>query len=71
MAGDGEYQDVYILGVDKPIQNFTGKVIVIIHRLNDEEDKWIVTHENMAFTKQQIKNCIEFQEKYFIYEIEM
>ena len=42
MASDGEEQDAYILGVNKPVEEFTGKVIAIIHRLNDVEDKWTV-----------------------------
>ena len=39
MASDGEEQDAYILGVNKPVEEFTGEVIAIIHRLNDVEDK--------------------------------
>ncbi len=31
IAPDGEEQDAYILGVDKPVDKFTGKVIAIIH----------------------------------------
>ena len=42
MASDGEEQDAYILGVNKPVEEFTGKVIAIIRRLNDVEDKWVV-----------------------------
>ena len=42
MASDGEEQDAYILGVNKPVEELTGKVIAIIHRLNDVEDKWVV-----------------------------
>ena len=39
-GGDNEYQDVYILGEDKPLNNYRGKVIAIVRRLNDnEEDK--------------------------------
>ena len=35
LGGDGEEQDAYILGIDKPIDRFIGKVIAIYHRLND------------------------------------
>ena len=38
-APDGEEQDAYILGVDKPVSKFTGKVIAIVHRYNDVEEK--------------------------------
>ena len=42
MGGDGEEQDAYILGVEKPIDKFEGEVIAVIHRINDVEDKWVV-----------------------------
>ena len=38
MASDGEEQDAYILGVNQPVEEFTGKIIDIIHRFNDVED---------------------------------
>lgn len=38
IAPDGEEQDAYIIGVDKPVQEFTGKIIAIIHRNDDVED---------------------------------
>ena len=31
-GGDNEYQDVYILGEDKPLSNYRGKVIAIVHQ---------------------------------------
>ena len=32
MSPDGEEQDAYILGVDHPADEFTGRVIAVIHR---------------------------------------
>ena len=52
MATDGEEQDAYILGVNKPVEEFTGKVIAIIHRLNDVEDKWVVALEDELYSKE-------------------
>ncbi len=46
-APDGEEQDAYILGVDESVGSFTGVVSAVIHRKNDVEDKWVVTHENL------------------------
>ena len=40
IAGDGEEQDAYILGVSTPVHSFTGTVIAIIHRNDDVEEKW-------------------------------
>ena len=69
MAPDGEEQDAYILGVDRPVKEFTGKVIAIIHRLNDVEDKWVVAPDNMSFTDEEIRSRVAFQEGYFSTEI--
>ena len=42
LAEDGEEQDAYVLGIDHPLDSFTGTVIAIIHREDDVEDKWVV-----------------------------
>lgn len=42
MALDGEDQDAYVLGVDKPLKTFSGIVIAIVHRFDDAEEKWVV-----------------------------
>ena len=69
MAPDGEEQDAYILGVNEPVEEFVGKVIAIIHRLDDVEDKWVVAPENASFTKEEIMAQVVFQEQYFKTEI--
>ena len=71
IAPDGEEQDAYILGVNEPVTEFVGKVIAIIHRLNDIEDKWVVAPEGKSFTKEEITNSVAFQEKFFDIEIVM
>ena len=71
IGGDGEEQDAYVLGVDKPIKEFVGKVIAVVHRLDDIEDKWIVAPPEMTFTKEKIYKQVQFQEKYFKIEILM
>ncbi len=71
LAPDGEEQDAYILGVYEPVAEFTGKVIAIIHRLDDVEDKWVVAPENAPFTAEEIIAQIAFQEQYFQTEISM
>ena len=71
MAPDGEEQDAYILGVDTPVEQFTGKIIAIVHRHDDVEEKWVVCPENMTFTKEEIMRQIAFQEQYYQSEIIM
>ena len=64
-AADGEEQDAYILGVDEPIKEFNGKVIAVIHRFNDIEEKWVVAPEEASFTKDEIMQQVDFQEQFF------
>ncbi len=71
IAPDGEEQDAYILGVDVPVKEFVGKIIAIIHRADDVEEKWVVAPESVSFTKAEIMEQIEFQEKYFKSQIRM
>ena len=70
-APDGEKQDAYILGVDVPIKEFVGKIIAVIHRHDDVEEKWVVAPENTSFTVDEIMEQVKFQEQYFKSEIIM
>ena len=70
-APDGEEQDAYILGVHKPLSEYTGRVTAIVRRKDDTEEKWIVTPQNSSYNKEQIKNEIAFMEQYFDSEILM
>ena len=65
LGGDGEEQDAYVLGIDEPIEEFFGVVIAIIHRRDDNETKWVVAPEGKGFTDEEIKQKVNFQEKYF------
>lgn len=71
IAPDGEEQDAYIIGVDVPVERFTGKIIAIIHRYNDVEEKWVVAPESMTFSKEEIWEQVRFQEQYFESTIQM
>ena len=71
IALDGEEHDDYILGVNEPIDKFTGKIIAIVHRKNDIEEKWVVVPEKMMLSKDEIRQQIHFQEQYFDSEIVM
>ena len=55
ISGDGEELDAYVLGEHKPLDTFEGRVIAVIHRLND--------------TDEQICALVEFQEQWFKIEI--
>lgn len=68
-APDGEEQDVYIIGVNEPIEKFEGVVIAVIHRRDDVEDKLVAAPVGMSFTKDEIAAAVEFTEKYFDSEV--
>lgn len=65
MGGDGQEQDVYILGTDRPLRTFEGKVIAVYHRFHDVEDKWIVSLDGTDYTDEEILQAIRFQEQYY------
>ncbi|MBP5651646.1 MAG: inorganic diphosphatase [Clostridia bacterium] len=65
VSGDGEELDAYVLGEHKPLEKFTGQVIAIIHRTNDDDDKLIVVEEGKNYTDEQIRALTEFQEQWF------
>ena len=71
IAPDGEEQDAYVLGVDKPLTEFTGRLIAVIHRFDDVEEKWVLAPEGMDFTKEQVEEMTRFQEQYYQIEIRM
>ena len=71
IASDGEEQDAYILGVNEPVKEFSGKVVAVIHRFDDMEEKWVVVPEGSSFSKDEIVRQVAFQERFFKTEIRM
>lgn len=67
VSGDNEELDAYVLGVDYSLETFTGKVIAIIHRLNDQDDKLIVVAANEVclYSDEKIRELTKFQEQFF------
>ena len=65
IAGDGEEQDAYILGVEEPLAEFDGQVIAAIRRKNDCEDKLVVAPQGTVCHQGQIAEAVHFQEQYF------
>lgn len=71
LGGDGEELDVYLLGVDTPVNSFTCEIIGIAHRENDVEDKLIAAPVGGHFSKEEIEKAVSFQEKYYDTYIEV
>ena len=64
-GGDGDEQDVYILGVEEPLEQFTGRIIGVVRRADDNEDKLVAAPEGMLFHQSQIAEAVHFVEQYF------
>lgn len=62
---DGEGLDAYLLGITDAVEEFSGRCIAIIHRINDNDDKLIVVPEGVSFSNKEIDQLIDFQEKWF------
>lgn len=63
MGGDGEELDAYLLGVYEPVDEYEGRLIGIIHRDDDVEEKLAVAPK--TYTAEQIEALVEFQERWF------
>ncbi len=70
-GGDGEEIDVYLLGVDVPIEEYTARIIGIVHRHNDTEDKLVAAPEGLDFDENKISKSVSFQERFFESKIEL
>ena len=65
VSGDGEELDAYLVGEFEPVAESKGKVIAIIHRTNDYDDKLVVSKDGKEYSDDAIRALTEFQEKYF------
>lgn len=70
LGGDGEELDVYLLGVDVPVDEYECRIIAIVHRENDVEDKLVAAPEGMEFSAEDIRAAVNFQEQYYRSHIE-
>jgi len=57
-APDGEEIDAYVLGEFEPIKKFKGRVIAVIKRKNDNEDKLVVAKTLNSYSKRKKRNDI-------------
>lgn len=65
IGGDGEELDVYLLGVDVPLDEFVCEIIGAVIRNNDVEDKLIAAPIGKHFTLSEMEKAVDFQEKYY------
>jgi inorganic diphosphatase len=65
VSGDDQELDAYLLGEYEVVNEIKGKVIAIIHRTNDDDDKLIVSKDGKNYSDDAIRALTEFQEQYF------
>ena len=64
-GGDGEELDVFLVGVNEPVASYTGRIIGIVYRADDVEDKLVMAPLDKSFTAKEIARAVYFQEKYY------
>ena len=65
IAEDGDEIDVYVLGIDEPVDQLDATVIAVINRKDDDENKLVATIDGSIPTESEIKEKVHFQEHYF------
>ena len=73
VAGDGEEQDVYILGIDKPVDTAECVIIAVVMREDDNEDKWVGVPAELVGSELcyecNIVHAVHFQEQFYKSEV--
>jgi len=69
MAPDGDEVDAYLLGELKPVTSGSGRCIAIIHRLDDDDDKLVISATKEDISNEEIERLTHFQEQWFKHEI--
>ena len=65
ISGDDEELDAYLIGEFEPVTSSKGKVIAVIHRINDDDDKLVVSKNGEVYSDDAIRALTEFQERFF------
>ena len=61
VSGDGEELDAYVVGEHKPLETFEGRVVAVIHRTNDNDDKLVVMEDGRNYSDEQIEALLSFK----------
>ena len=65
LGGDGEELDVYLYGVDTPVEEFVGRIVGIVYRADDVEDKLIMAPDGVKPSAEELARAIHVQEQYY------
>lgn len=64
-GGDGEEMDVYLMGVNTPVSSYKCRIIAVVFREDDAEDKLVAAPVGTYYHQAEISEAVDFQEKYF------
>jgi inorganic pyrophosphatase len=64
VSGDGEPVDVYVLGTGAPLEVCFAKVVAVVVRSNDVEDKLVAAVAG-TWSAEAVTEAIAFQERFF------
>lgn len=64
VSGDGEELDAYLVGEFELIPFSKGKVIAIIHRTNNDDDKLIVSKDGKDYSDDAIRHLRNFKKDF-------
>lgn len=65
LGGDGEELDVFLYGVQQAVSGYTGRVVGIVYRADDVEDKLIMAPDGQYPSAAEMARAVYFQEKYY------
>lgn len=70
-SADGEELDVYLLGVNEPVERYNARVVGYVKRLDDDEDKLIAVPDGFSLTEKEAEEQLSFQEQFFNHKIKI
>lgn len=70
-GGDGEELDVYVLGIDHPVTECTVRVVGIVWRADDVEDKLIAAPDGVTVSAADAAAELDFAEQYYHSRVEI
>lgn len=65
MSGDGEELDAYLIGKFEPVPSSKGRIIAVMHGINDDDDKLAVSKNGEEYLDEAIRALTELQERFF------
>ena len=66
ISGDGEELDAYLIRKFEPVTSSKGRIIAVMHGINDDDDKLVASKNGNDYSDDAIRALTEFQERFLI-----